>query len=71
MTVLLQSVWIQLRENGVSVQSLVAVLSFFVLTGKAKTANVQQRVGSLHAASLYLLLLGIPGKVSYCAMHIP
>ncbi|XP_051936974.1 condensin-2 complex subunit D3 [Hippocampus zosterae] len=65
----LQSVWIQLRENGVSVQSLVAVLSFFVLTGNAKAANVQQRVGSLHAASLYLLLLGVPGSIANKVFH--
>uniref|UniRef100_A0A3Q2YUT4 Non-SMC condensin II complex, subunit D3 n=1 Tax=Hippocampus comes TaxID=109280 RepID=A0A3Q2YUT4_HIPCM len=62
-------VWLQLRENGVSVQSLVAVLSFFVLTGNAKAANVQQRVGSLHAASLYLLLLGIPGSIANKVFH--
>ncbi|XP_049592044.1 condensin-2 complex subunit D3 [Syngnathus scovelli] len=64
-----QSVWMQLRENGVSVQSLVAVLSFFVLPGKAKAANVQQRVASLHAASLYLLLLGIPGSIGNKVFH--
>lgn len=43
-----------------SVKSLVAVLSFFVLPGKV--SSVQQRVNALHAASLYLLLLGIPGE---------
>ncbi|XP_057704666.1 condensin-2 complex subunit D3 isoform X2 [Corythoichthys intestinalis] len=64
-----QSIWTQLRDNGVSVQSLVAVLSSFVLTGKAKSANVQQRVGCLHAASLYLLLLGIPGSISNKVFH--
>lgn len=58
----LQSIWAILGENGVSVKSLVAVLSFFVLAGKAKAASVQQRVSGLHAASLYLLLLGIPGE---------
>lgn len=45
-----------------SIKSLVAVLSFFVLAGKAKVVSVQQRVSSLHAASVYLLLLGIPGE---------
>lgn len=60
--VALQSIWALLVENGMSVKSLVAALSFFVLAGKAKAANVRQRVSSLHAASLYLLLLGIPGK---------
>lgn len=45
-----------------SVKSLVAVLSFFVLSGKSKMASVQQRVSALHAAAVYLLLLGIPGE---------
>lgn len=58
----LQSIWATLGENRVSVKSLVAVLSSFILAGKAKVANVQQRVHSLHAASIYLLLLGIPGE---------
>lgn len=48
-------------DNGVSVKSLVAVLSYFVLGGKSKTASVQQRLSALQASSLYLLLLGIPG----------
>jgi len=57
-----QNIWVTLRENGVSVKSLVAVLSFFVLRAKNKVANVQQRLNGLYAASLYLLLLRIPGK---------
>ncbi|XP_045927155.1 condensin-2 complex subunit D3 [Micropterus dolomieu] len=64
-----QSIWATLGESGVSVKSLVAVLSFFVLAGKAKAANVQQRVISLHAASLYLLLLGIPGSIANKVFH--
>ncbi|KAA8579017.1 hypothetical protein FQN60_010617 [Etheostoma spectabile] len=64
-----QSVWAILGENEVSIKSLVAVLSFFVLTGKAKAANVQQRVNGLHAASLYLLLLGIPGSIANKVFH--
>ncbi|XP_054456753.1 condensin-2 complex subunit D3-like [Anoplopoma fimbria] len=64
-----QSIWAILGENGVSIKSLVAVLSFFVLAGKAKTANVQQRVNGLHAASLYLLLLGIPGSIATKIFH--
>ena len=60
--VLLQSIWATLGENGVSLKSLVAVLSFFILAGKSKVAGVKQRVNGLHAASLYLLLLGIPGE---------
>ncbi|XP_061546170.1 condensin-2 complex subunit D3 [Phycodurus eques] len=64
-----QSIWRQLRESGVSVQSLVAVLSFFVLTAKGKAANTQQRVRTLHAASLYVLLLGIPGSIANKVFH--
>ncbi|XP_041646222.1 condensin-2 complex subunit D3 isoform X2 [Cheilinus undulatus] len=64
-----QSVWATLGENGVSVKSLVAVLSLFVLAGKVKAANVQQRVSGLHAASLYLLLLGIPGSIANKVFH--
>ncbi|XP_047460078.1 condensin-2 complex subunit D3 [Mugil cephalus] len=64
-----QSVWAILGENDVSVKSLVAVLSSFVLAGKAKTANVQQRVNGLYAASLYLLLLGIPGSIANKVFH--
>ncbi|XP_068424000.1 condensin-2 complex subunit D3 isoform X2 [Clinocottus analis] len=64
-----QSIWAILGENEVPIKSLVAVLSFFVLTGKAKTANVQQRVSGLHAASLYLLLLGIPGSIASKVFH--
>lgn len=64
-----QNIWAILVENRVSVKSLVAVLSFLVLTGKAKGANVQQRVGGLHASSLYLLLLGIPGSIAHKVFH--
>uniref|UniRef100_A0A8C2X0W0 Non-SMC condensin II complex, subunit D3 n=1 Tax=Cyclopterus lumpus TaxID=8103 RepID=A0A8C2X0W0_CYCLU len=64
-----ESIWAILGENEVPIKSLVAVLSFFVLAGKAKTANVQQRVSGLHAASLYLLLLGIPGSIATKVFH--
>lgn len=60
--VALQSIWAVLGENGVPLKTLVAVLSFFILAGKAKSASVEQRVNGLHAASVYLLLLGIPGE---------
>uniref|UniRef100_A0A8D0A906 Non-SMC condensin II complex, subunit D3 n=1 Tax=Sander lucioperca TaxID=283035 RepID=A0A8D0A906_SANLU len=63
------SIWAILGENEVSIEGLVAVLSFFVLAGKAKAANVQQRVSGLHAASLYLLLLGIPGSIANKVFH--
>ncbi|KAM7385039.1 hypothetical protein PAMP_001138 [Pampus punctatissimus] len=64
-----QSIWALLVENGVSVKSLVATLSFFVLAGKAKVANIRQRVSGLHAASLYLLLLGVPGSIANKVLH--
>ncbi|KAM9344578.1 condensin-2 complex subunit D3 [Symphorus nematophorus] len=64
-----RSIWATLGENGVSVKSLVAVLSFFILAGKSKVANVQQRVNGLHAASLYLLLMGIPGSIANKVFH--
>ncbi|MED6249849.1 hypothetical protein ATANTOWER_020692 [Ataeniobius toweri] len=57
-----QGVWVILGENGVSLKSLVAVLSHFILAVRAKGASVQQRVCGLYAASVYLLLLGIPGE---------
>lgn len=57
-----QSIWAILGENRVSVKSLVAVLSSFILAGKTRVVPVQQRLSSLHAASVYMLLLGIPGK---------
>nr|XP_040034892.1 condensin-2 complex subunit D3 [Gasterosteus aculeatus aculeatus] len=65
----LQSIWSILGENHVSIKSLVAVLSFFVLAGKAKKASVQQRVSGLHAASLYLLLLGVQGSIAAKVFH--
>ncbi|XP_035801097.2 condensin-2 complex subunit D3 isoform X2 [Amphiprion ocellaris] len=64
-----QSIWTILGDNGVSIRSLVAVLSVFVQAGKAKVANVQQRVNGLYAASLYLLLLGIPGSIANKVFH--
>uniref|UniRef100_A0A8C7JPA5 Non-SMC condensin II complex, subunit D3 n=1 Tax=Oncorhynchus kisutch TaxID=8019 RepID=A0A8C7JPA5_ONCKI len=63
------SVWTVFGDNGVSVKSLVAVLSYFVLGGKSKTASVQQRISALQASSLYLLLLGIPGSVVNKMFH--
>uniref|UniRef100_A0AAQ5ZYB1 Condensin complex subunit 1 C-terminal domain-containing protein n=1 Tax=Amphiprion ocellaris TaxID=80972 RepID=A0AAQ5ZYB1_AMPOC len=66
---LTHSIWTILGDNGVSIRSLVAVLSVFVQAGKAKVANVQQRVNGLYAASLYLLLLGIPGSIANKVFH--
>ncbi|XP_026164788.1 condensin-2 complex subunit D3 isoform X2 [Mastacembelus armatus] len=64
-----ESVWAILKENGTTVKSLVAVLSLFVLAGKSKAASVQQKVSGLHAASVYLLLLGIPGSIANKVFH--
>ncbi len=49
-------------ENGVSAKTLVAVLSYFILTAKTKSPSLEQRLCGLQAASLYLLLLKIPGQ---------
>lgn len=66
----LQNIWAYLGENNVPVKSLVAALSFFVLTGKNKKAKVEQRLNSLHAASLYLLLLGMPGEKNLITVYV-
>uniref|UniRef100_A0A3B4F3T7 Non-SMC condensin II complex subunit D3 n=1 Tax=Pundamilia nyererei TaxID=303518 RepID=A0A3B4F3T7_9CICH len=63
------SVWAVLGESGISVKSVVAVLSFFVLAGKSKVASGHQRVNSLCAASVYLLLLRTPGSISNKVFH--
>ncbi|XP_014865764.1 PREDICTED: condensin-2 complex subunit D3 isoform X1 [Poecilia mexicana] len=65
----LQGVWVIFGENKVSVKTLVAVLSSFVLAAKTKGANVQQRFCGLYAASVYLLLLGIPGSIANKVFH--
>ncbi|KAF7686726.1 condensin-2 complex subunit D3 [Silurus meridionalis] len=64
-----QSVWNVFGENGVSVKSLVAVLACFVLGAKTKSSSVEQRRVSLQSASLYLLLLRIPGSVANKVFH--
>lgn len=51
-------------ENGVSAKTLVAVLSYFILSAKAKNPSLEQRLCGLQAASLYLLLLKIPGQIA-------
>uniref|UniRef100_A0A3B1JDT2 Condensin-2 complex subunit D3 n=1 Tax=Astyanax mexicanus TaxID=7994 RepID=A0A3B1JDT2_ASTMX len=64
-----QNIWTVLGENEVSVKSLVAVLAYFILGGKAKSPSVEQRHYSLQASSLYLLLLRIPGSVANKVFH--
>lgn len=65
----LQSVWEVLGENGVRVKSLVAVLACFVLGAKARSSSAERRRHSLQAASLYLLLLRIPGASRQLRFH--
>ncbi|XP_067259126.1 condensin-2 complex subunit D3 [Chanodichthys erythropterus] len=64
-----QSVWVVFGENGVSAKTLVAVLSYFILSAKAKSPSLEQRLFGLQAASLYLLLLKIPGSVANKVYH--
>ncbi|KAJ8275937.1 hypothetical protein COCON_G00076890 [Conger conger] len=63
------NVWTTFGENGVSVNAIVAVLSHFFLGVKARTANLSRRLNALHAGSVYLLLLGIPGNIANKVFH--
>ncbi|XP_062309171.1 condensin-2 complex subunit D3 isoform X2 [Osmerus eperlanus] len=58
-----QSVWTVLGDSGVSTRSLVALLAYFVVGARTRPDGFQPRLLSLHAASIYLLLLGTPGSV--------
>uniref|UniRef100_A0A8C1CBU3 Condensin-2 complex subunit D3 n=1 Tax=Cyprinus carpio carpio TaxID=630221 RepID=A0A8C1CBU3_CYPCA len=64
-----QSVWVVFGENGVSAKTLVAVLSYFILRAKTKSPSLEQRLCGLQAASLYFLLLKIPGSVANKVYH--
>ncbi|XP_067297852.1 condensin-2 complex subunit D3 isoform X2 [Pseudorasbora parva] len=64
-----QNVWVVFGENGVSAKTLVAVLSYFILSAKSKSPSLEQRLYGLQAASLYLLLLKIPGSVANKVYH--
>ncbi|XP_030643580.1 condensin-2 complex subunit D3 [Chanos chanos] len=64
-----QNVWMVFGENEISAKSLVALLSYFILAAKTKTPSVEQRLYALQAASLYLLLLKIPGSVANKVFH--
>ncbi|XP_042558993.1 condensin-2 complex subunit D3 isoform X2 [Clupea harengus] len=64
-----QNVWILLKENDISVKTLVAVMSHFILEGKSTNSNLEERLHALQAASLYLLLLRIPGSVANQVFH--
>ncbi|XP_018610948.1 condensin-2 complex subunit D3 [Scleropages formosus] len=64
-----ESLWAVLGENGVSTSALVAVLSHFIIAIRSKTNTLNQRLCALQAASLYLLLLGVPGSVANKVFH--
>lgn len=64
-----ENVWVVFGENGVSAKTLVAVLSYFILSAKTKSPSLEQRLCGLQAASLYLLLLKIPGSVANKVYH--
>uniref|UniRef100_A0AAY4AAL4 Condensin complex subunit 1 C-terminal domain-containing protein n=1 Tax=Denticeps clupeoides TaxID=299321 RepID=A0AAY4AAL4_9TELE len=64
-----QNVWMVLGESGIPIKTLVAVLSYYILGGKSTTATVEQRLKALQAASVYLLLLKVPGSVANQVFH--
>ncbi|XP_067085032.1 condensin-2 complex subunit D3 [Osmerus mordax] len=64
-----QSVWTVLGDSGVSTRSLVALLAYFVVGARTRPDGFQPRLLSLHAASIYLLLLGTPGSVVNQVFH--
>uniref|UniRef100_A0AAY4ABB0 Condensin complex subunit 1 C-terminal domain-containing protein n=1 Tax=Denticeps clupeoides TaxID=299321 RepID=A0AAY4ABB0_9TELE len=63
------NVWMVLGESGIPIKTLVAVLSYYILGGKSTTATVEQRLKALQAASVYLLLLKVPGSVANQVFH--
>ncbi|KAM4652059.1 condensin-2 complex subunit D3 [Discoglossus pictus] len=64
-----RSLWVLFAENDICRNSLVAVLYHFIQSGESKKAGAMQRVHALHAASLYFLLLEIPGSVANQVFH--
>ncbi|KAL4608684.1 condensin-2 complex subunit D3 [Arapaima gigas] len=64
-----QNMWAVLGENRISPSALVAVLSHFVMGVRSKTSTLSKRLSALQAASLYLLLLGIPGSMIPCSQE--
>ncbi|XP_048839839.1 condensin-2 complex subunit D3 isoform X1 [Brienomyrus brachyistius] len=64
-----ENVWTVLGDSGISTHALVAVLSHFVVRRNFKTADLTYRLVALQAASLYLLLLGIPGSIANKVFH--
>ncbi|XP_059903948.1 condensin-2 complex subunit D3 [Gadus macrocephalus] len=64
-----QIVWEELGNSGGSTRSLVALLAYLVLKGRSNGASAHQRTTALQAASLYLLLLGVPGSIANQMFH--
>ena len=56
--------WEELGNSGGSTRSLVALLAYLVLKGRSNGASAHQRTTALQAASLYLLLLRVPGETT-------
>ncbi|KAG7256052.1 hypothetical protein CRUP_007975, partial [Coryphaenoides rupestris] len=64
-----QNLWEVLGDGGRSPRRLVALLAYLVLRGRGRAATAQQRSSALQAASLYLLLLGVPGSIASQVFH--
>ncbi|CAL8334207.1 unnamed protein product [Lota lota] len=64
-----QTVWEELGHSGGSTRSLVALLAYLVLKGRSQGASAHQTTTALQAASLYLLLLGVPGSIANQMFH--
>ncbi|XP_064424706.1 condensin-2 complex subunit D3 [Latimeria chalumnae] len=64
-----RDLWILFAENGISHNTLVAVLYHFIQLVQNKKASVEQREYSLYAAGLYFLLLEIPGSIANRVLH--
>nr|XP_045000999.1 condensin-2 complex subunit D3 isoform X1 [Jaculus jaculus] len=65
----LESIWTFFTENNISHCTLVALFYHFVQVVHKKNVSVQSREYGLHAASLYFLLLEIPGSVANQVFH--
>ncbi|KAJ8398976.1 hypothetical protein AAFF_G00416430 [Aldrovandia affinis] len=64
-----ENVWTVFGDNGISLNTLVAVLSHFFLGVNSKKASLSQRLNALNAGSVYLLLLEIPGSIANKVFH--
>ncbi|KAM7051471.1 condensin-2 complex subunit D3 [Molossus nigricans] len=62
-------IWTFFIENNISPRALVALFYHFVQTVHKKNVSVQYQEYGLHAASLYFLLLEVPGSVANQIFH--